>query len=331
MKINVATSLNEGYTPYTYVMLYSLFKNNTEHEFTVYLLTDGLSEESKRDFGALCARYHGRLIYLTVDPRVFGDRLLGSGEWTKEACFRLALFDLLPDDAERLIYLDGDIIVNKNIGPLYSKDFKDKHLLVCHDMTMTPDSEPVYGHLHTETFNKLIRENRYFNSGMIVMDTAYLKKHYSLRNYMALAQKLNYEIHAPDQDLLNYAHQDETLYVSEWEWDLFACNAFVRGYDYATVKRRVGVVHFVGEKPWNDGDHLHYDVEKLWWDYALETKFSGKFLDDFVKSSTADTYFLKKAYDLGRANASLEQDFQTIAKSFGELNDLRERMKNGQE
>lgn len=329
--INIATALNEKYIPYTYVMLYSLFENNPENSITVYLLQDHFSEDKRDAFSSLTDAFGERVrfVFLNIQKELLDQRLMEAGDWSIEACFRLQLFDLLPDDVERILYLDGDMIINKSITDLYNTDFGEKHLVVCHDMTMTPDSGSVYGYLHTETFNRIIRENQYFNSGMILMDVAYLKQHYRAAYYFQAARDLNYQIYAPDQDLLNYVHLDDTKFVDEWTYDLFACNAFIRNYDYETVRKKTVILHYVGHKPWSSGDHIHYEVERLWWDYARKTKYAAELVLDFIRNHLKrDSATKKTLHSIEEKNEVLWQNLARVTdilKSFGKTVALPER------
>ncbi|MCR4842252.1 MAG: glycosyltransferase family 8 protein [Eubacterium sp.] len=323
MKMNVATSLNEAYVPYTYVMLYSLFKNNEDHEITVHLLTDGLSEESKKHLGALCARYKNHLIYLTVSREVFDKRLYETGNHPVESCFRLALNDLLPQEVDRLLYLDGDIVVNKDVAPLYTMNFRGGDVIACHDMDMTRDSVISYGDLHSDRLNALIENNKYFNSGVMLMNSAKLRSTWGLRDYLAIAMEVDFKLELPDQDLLNLAHGENTVFVDEWNWNLFGRNAHIRGYDKDSLRRRVSIVHFAGDKPWNGGNHYHYRCEGLWWDYALQTGYSDSFLERFIGMTLQRTRFREKARDMARKNIALRENITTVMRNINSFSEIR--------
>gem|GEM_PF-425582 len=318
--INVVSALNDKYVPYTYVMLYSLFENNPGRDIAVYLLQADLSDTSMADLTGLADGYGNEMHFVKMDRDSFDDRLLATHDWSMETCFRLAMNDVLPKDLDRVIYLDGDMIINRDISDLYDMPFTgDSHLIVTHDMTMTPDSGEVYGELHTEVFNRLIRENKYFNAGMILMDFRWLREHYSFSDYMKMAEDLDFEIFAPDQDLLNLMHEGQTHFVDAWKYDLFACNAFIRNYDYDKVKKDVSIIHYVGEKPWRGGSHFHYGVEQLWWDYALRTDYCDRLLDDFIKTHFSDSKFYDAIRQAEQFNENLRGEISAAIGTFKKL------------
>ena len=320
--MNIASSLNDKYAPYTYVMLSSLFKNNSDSKIDVYLLEADLSEESKRRFKELSDEYGNTVHFVKMDREAFGEKL-PFVDWPMETAFRLAMNDTLPQGLDRILYLDGDMIVNKSISDLYYRPFDDGcHLIVTHDMTMTPDSLDVYGDLHTEIFNRMIRDNKYFNAGMILMDFAYLRERYSFADYMNLAESIDYEIFAPDQDLLNLMHEDETEFVDALKYDLFACNAMVNGLDYEAVKHDVSIIHYVGDKPWRGGSHFHYEVEQLWWDYALDTVYPGQLIMDFVETHFGNSDFYDAIRKAEEFNENLKRDIRSAVLAFKKMYEL---------
>lgn len=56
---------------------------------------------------------------------------IGGGSWCKEAYFSLEAYQHLPQDIDRILYLNaGDILAVDDITPYYNGDFEGKNLLV---------------------------------------------------------------------------------------------------------------------------------------------------------------------------------------------------------
>ena len=47
---------------------------------------------------------------------------------------------------------------------------------------------------------------RYFNAGVMLFNVAQIRKTNNFNTYMEAIKKWNYEMEAPDQDILNYVH-----------------------------------------------------------------------------------------------------------------------------
>ena len=304
-RLNIATALNSRYMRYTYVMLLSLFKNQTGADIHVYLLHSDLSDEDQKYLQSLAQSYGHTIHYLHIDRRFFPVELPTTQKWTLEAYYRLMLMDILPDDVERLLYLDVDMIINKPILELYQTDFEGSYLCVCQDMTVSfPMSD-----IRDEVFKEHIAAGfTYFNSGLILWDIAALRGKYSFKDYMELAEKLEYKLLTPDQDLLNYMHWNQIKFVDVSRYNLFARMAYDAGVRYEQVIEETVIIHYAGMKPWQ-GKYIHYDIEKLWWDYAKQTPFYIALLEEFHQECLLDSY----VYDVMRTKS------EEIHEVFGEL------------
>ncbi len=130
--INIATALNRKYLLYTVVMLTSLCENNAADEsIHAYILHHELTED---DFDVLrnsLEKYDIEIESVYIEPGTFSDRLPRNIMWSVEMYYRLLLLDRLPENIERILYLDVDIIVNKDIRDYYHSDFEGKNMIVC--------------------------------------------------------------------------------------------------------------------------------------------------------------------------------------------------------
>lgn len=290
IRINAATALNSRYMRYAYVMLTSLFYSHAqaekETEFHVYLLHSDLTETDQAYLNSLAEEYGHVIHFLKIDRASLPQQLPATQDWPLEMYFRLMLPDILPGDVDRLLYLDVDMIIQKPIIELYQTDMEGSYFCVCPDMTVTfPVSD-----IRDEIFKEHIANEEqftYFNSGLMLWDIDALRGRYCFRDYMELAERLEYKMLAPDQDLLNYLHWDQVKYLDAYRYDLFSKKAYRLGYRYDRVKRETTVVHFAGMKPW-EGKYVHYDIEQLWWDYAKMTPFYPELMEEFMRDCIKD-------------------------------------------
>ena len=61
MVYNIVIVANEAYIQHSAVMLCSLFETNRNKHFDIYLLTDGIKDETCSKLQGLCTRYNSRL------------------------------------------------------------------------------------------------------------------------------------------------------------------------------------------------------------------------------------------------------------------------------
>ncbi len=285
--MNIATALNKRYLLYTGVMLYSLCLNNRE-PITAYLLNSDLQDKDIDRLNEAVKQFDITIVSLTAPADRLSSRLPHTKQWSIEAYYRLFLSELLPESVDRILYLDVDMIINKSLNELYNVDFEGEELIVCQDMCGI-DSSEILNAKQKEMFEPILAKgHKYFNSGFLLMNMETLRANYDFEYYMKVAEQWDFEMRAPDQDILNYAHWQRVGYVDWAVFDLFARTAHEYGITYKEVKEQAAVVHYAGGKPWETTDY-HYDIEKLWWDYAKETPFYVELLEHFMKNSIEDT------------------------------------------
>ncbi len=114
---------------------------------------------------------------------------------------------------------------------------------------------------------------------------------------------------APDQDILNYVHWEKIGYVDPYEYNLFARIAHNENMTYQTVKEQTYIIHYAGDKPWNS-TNVHYDIERLWWDYAKLTPFYAEFLEEFMLEALTDTTVEDYISKLLDSNADIQSAYE---------------------
>jgi lipopolysaccharide biosynthesis glycosyltransferase len=284
--MNIAISLNKKYVFYACVMLTSLCINNRDEAIHVWLLNHELTEDDLSVMRDALDGYQAILTDCRIPAGRFSSRLPRNTEWPVEIYYRLLLTELLPAEVDRILYLDIDVIINQPLKELYWQDFCGNDLLAAEDNngSLTPDS---FQPRQLQMFSPLFSQGfRYFNSGVLLFNVTQLRERVSFDFYLRAMEEWDYEMSAPDQDILNYVHWQNTGYFPWERYDLFAKAAHQNGVSYKTVRDSVAIVHFAGAKPWHTVS-THYDIEQLWWDYAKLTspRIYHQLLEDFQRST----------------------------------------------
>lgn len=134
-RINIALSLNHKYMRYAYVMLTSLFENQPNSlKLYIYFLYSDLTKEDKLKLEDVVKSHGGEAYWLSVNVELFLSNLPISTGWSLEIYYRLLLADILPEEIERILYLDVDIIINHSLENLFFTDLEGKLLGACADV-----------------------------------------------------------------------------------------------------------------------------------------------------------------------------------------------------
>ena len=309
--MNIASCLNEYYVPYTYMMLKSLFASNRRHDICVYLLHDGLSEEAASNFDALARSYtdgkenEKRVELIRVEDFSMNPKIYTYGGWNELTMYRLLLWDILPASVDRVLHLDGDMIINKDLMPLYETDFEGKDLIACADILAATDRKEYCIATHKEVFRSYFETGTYINAGMLLMNVKKNRGTGLLSVYEKTAEELDFVLPFPDQDLLNHIHHDSIKYADTLTYNFPAYDgtALNGGYDYDRAKKEVAIFHYLDKKPWNEGDHEIYDLERFFWDTTTGTVYE----ETLRKELTVAILVLEEDTDVEATKASASE------------------------
>jgi len=134
--------------------------------------------------------------------------------FTIGAMFRCSLPELLPD-LNRIIYLDADLFVNRDIKELWDVDVREYCLAGVVD-------EGVAVHNYSRILNKYpeIKKESYFNSGVLYMNLKKLREFGNLQKLVVDFLIENPEADLPNQDALNVLFHNKVLYL-DGSWNQF--------------------------------------------------------------------------------------------------------------
>jgi lipopolysaccharide biosynthesis glycosyltransferase len=172
--IVLALASNEYYFPGLYCTVASALSHlDAAKKVHLKVLDGGLSQPSTEALSRLVDRVSEsvRLEFVTVDPSIFGKATLGPGQSHMTYC-RILLPHLL--DVPRLIYLDCDVLVFRDLSELFNLELSPSKVLAA-----VPDSETLSLAEDCQTIADamgLPAEGAYFNCGVMLMNLDALRK-----------------------------------------------------------------------------------------------------------------------------------------------------------
>ena len=121
--MNVMYASDNNYAWLMGISMISLFENNKESKkIDVYVFGDNLSEKNQKTMTEIAKKY-GRNCHHVDVAKINISQILMSERYPKSTFSRLFAYDLLPKEVEKLIYLDCDTIINKNLSEFYNIEF----------------------------------------------------------------------------------------------------------------------------------------------------------------------------------------------------------------
>ncbi len=206
--MNIAYHCTDNYARITATSVVSLFENNKDAvEINIYMIEHGFTEETKQKFRALADKYKRNMYFIPL-PDFNGDHYnLGlvsiKKNWMFDSYSRLFLDRLLPEETERVIYLDGDILVLGSLKKIWELDLKGKCCAACMDCISAP---------YYELFG-LEKNNRYCNSGLILMDLKEWRDQHIGDQVKEYVRSRNGYVFFMEQTVFNYVLQGKIKYL----------------------------------------------------------------------------------------------------------------------
>ena len=126
--MNILFTLNDAFVPQVATCMCSLFENNKSAEnITVYLIGERISEENQNKLKGFAKSYDRKVCIISINNIAdYIDFDFDTNGWSSIILARLFLDKLLPQEVDRILYLDGDTLVLKDLGSLFYSDLGDK-------------------------------------------------------------------------------------------------------------------------------------------------------------------------------------------------------------
>lgn len=207
--IDIVCSTDDNYIMPTGVMLTSLFENNKGIDINVHLLHGGLTNKHIEQITSQVSIYGQKIRFYRMDDHLFSDFPIGKSYQTDHVgssmatYYRLFLARVLSDDIEKVIYLDGDILVVDSLQELWDMDMSDKAIAAVADS---------YNNDITH-YNRLRypQKQGYFNAGVLLINLKYWREHKIDNIFLDYVANYPERLACHDQDVLNFVFKDAKI------------------------------------------------------------------------------------------------------------------------
>lgn len=242
--MNILVTLNSGYIGPLSVMLKSIMINEPETEINLYVAHSSLTDEDFQIIDRVIDKSRTTVHPIQVDPALMENAPVLK-RISKETYYRLLVLDIIPENVDRILYMDPDIVVNKSMKDLYNVDFK---------------GNIVAGAGHTvgcvEWYNKkrldMPEDSHYVNAGVLVFNLEEMRKSYTTQDIFDYIEKNLKKLWLSDQDVINGMLGGKTTY---FDTKIFNLDEKVfkreRKTDLKWVRENTSIIHYNGsQKPW---------------------------------------------------------------------------------
>jgi len=295
--IAVALAADNFYAPYVSTLLHSIVRHiNPADTYDINIFNRDFTPDSQRllreefqDFANVSLRF--------CDMRAYAEQyehLFAKWHISAETYFRLFIPDIMAD-YDKVLYLDVDMIVRRDIAELFRENVDGKILAAVRDVDMAGVYNSNLSAPSDNTFDKKRRdylENKlqlkkpfdYFQAGVILFNLREMRRSFSVQDALDFAaQKWEFQ----DQDVLNYLAQGKVKFL-DWRWNVqydwefwrirnVIAKAPIQMYlDYMESRQNPYIIHYSGTvKPWQRAD---CDFATEYWRAARASVFYGQII-----------------------------------------------------
>lgn len=247
--MNILVTLDSNYIKPLKVMLKSLFLNNPEEKFAIYLMQSSISQEELQNLSDYIEKHGSRLEVVDIDDNYFDDAPILL-HYTKAMYYRLLAYKFLPKELDRILYLDPDTLVINPIKELYNTDIDDYlYAAAYHDI------------ISIKGVNKIrlnsYKIDAYYNSGVLLMNLELQRQSIDDKRIFEFVEENRSKLIMPDQDILNALYSkniktlDEILYNYDARYYRYYKIKSSGIHDMDYVIKNTVILHFCGKrKPW---------------------------------------------------------------------------------
>lgn len=311
--MNICVTVNSKYVRYLYIMLLSLFENNSTKKIDLFVIQRDFTDQDKKIISTLAKKYHCCVTYIEVDKRLFSSMLNCMPDRenlpSEIICFRLLIPELLPENIERILMLDVDIVVNGSIKELYEIDFHEKCLAAAPNMC--------HNFIVRKEWRRWYEEDRrnwiHYNTGILLWNLNRIRQNYSRGYIFNEAWKRNIEVATFEEEVFNVLFgENDILAIEPQKWnyisthdDSFERPCFHVYQSLKELKKNCRIIHFAALNPWQEGAKNKSFL--LWWEYAKKTPFYYEILEKCYRNCERYVCNIqKKIMNLEQLNHSLK-------------------------
>ena len=269
--ISVAFTINNNYAQHCCVAIISILTNNSTSNFSFYIISDDLTDETKDILNRTVDSFGGNSTntFIDISQELCGSMNINIGYITYHTYIRFFLSYLLPH-VDKVLYLDSDLIINGSIKELWDTHLGNNYCAAVKDNWIES--------INYKNRIGLKKEDTYINAGVLLLNLKKIREDNISEKLISLANQLKDKIKFQDQDIINICFLNKiTLLPGKYN----CCNNDI-------VETPV-IIHFNGKiKPWALKEKCRSPYKKIYLRY-LKNSLYKKNYKEIKRSETLRT------------------------------------------
>lgn len=288
-EVPIVLAADQNYVPILYACVQSIVENTSKaRQYRIFIFHKNIDQESQKLFleRLESESQNIHIHFINVSRRVRDYILKAKEHITTETFYRFLILDILKQ-YQKVVYLDSDLIVCRDIAELYDLDIGDNLIAGTKDPDFAGQCNKKHSEMRRYCQSVLGMKNPflYFQAGVLVFNVQGLNRITSVAKLFEMADTGIYRF--SDQDILNIVCKGRVKYL-DMAWNMvFDCDhkrwhsviKYAPGYlmdEYEEARKHPYIIHYAGFlKPWmRPGEDFGY----VFWEVARRTPYYEEIL-----------------------------------------------------
>ena len=236
--IDILCATDDNYCVPLSVLITSIIANkDKDRKIRFFIIDGGITEEKKKKLYSLSSDCVDIIILsVSIEEQLQQYELPDESYHSVAMYYRVFASEILPNDVDRILYLDCDMIVKKDLIDLYNENFDNNLAIGCRD-------------IHEKQCRERLGLDLYINSGMMMINLKGWREENIQSRFVDYIRGNSESIVWHDQDIINCVLSGR-IKITDNRWNVQVCT-FCDSEEQNIIGRDGFIIHYISsKKPW---------------------------------------------------------------------------------
>ena len=268
--MHILYTLNDKFVPQVAAWICSVCENNDKWTVQFHIISAWITEKNQNEIRKLARKYDNELFVYELKPlKEYFDFKFDTNWRNPIVLARLLVDKILPDNIDKLLYLDWDTIVRWSLKELWEIHMWDKII----GMSIEPTEDK------TRKDNLWLHDYPYCNAGVLLINMKRFREIWAWKIIIDYYREHDGQLFTNDQDAINASMKDE-IYILPPKYNFY--NIF-RQYPYRFMKKLMWKVPYFSKKEYMESVRNPVIIHYLWEERPWRAWNHHKYKDDYKK------------------------------------------------
>ena len=211
--MNILITINKKYIKQVNILLNSIQYSNIKESFNIYVLHRDLEESDLKTINNNLDLKRFQIHLIKITEKEIHKFPVYEKRYPVEIYFRIFASKYLPQDLERILYLDADTIVINSLKELYETDFEGNYYVAATHVKKVL-------HKLNEIRLNIKEDEPYINTGVLLINLKALRTIPIEKEVKEFIKKNEKKLLLPDQDIIVSIYGDKIKLVDSLKYNL---------------------------------------------------------------------------------------------------------------